>query len=91
MFLLPVVLILIVLRHAMKLTAKFTKLISDLLPVEAVLGVRREAFLAVLLPTPMCFTIAMAWTIVMSNGRTRSAGRSPEVPRGADLRLPAGA
>ena len=91
MFLLPVVLILIVLRHAMKLTAKFTKLISDLLPVEAVLGVRREAFLAVLLPTPMCFTIAMAWTIVMSNGCTRSAGRSPEVPRGADLRLPAGA
>jgi hypothetical protein len=91
LFLLPVVLILIVLRHAMKLTAKFTKLISDLLPVEAVLGVRREAFLAVLLPTPMCFTIAMAWTIVMSNGCTRSAGRSPEVPRGADLRLPAGA
>ena len=91
MFLLPVVLILIVLRHAMKLTVKFAKLISDLLPVEAVLGVRREAFLAVLLPTPMCFTIAMAWTIVMSNGCTRSAGRSPEVPRGADLRLPAGA
>ena len=91
LFLLPVVLILIVLRHAMKLAVKITKPISDLLPVEAVLGVRREAFLAVLLPTPMCFTIAMAWTIVMSNGRTRSAGRSPEVPRGADLRPPAGA
>ena len=49
LFLLPVVLILIVLRHAMKLAVKITKPISDLLPVEAVLGIRRETFLAVLL------------------------------------------
>ena len=91
LFLLPMVLILTVLRHAIQRVGKLTKPIADLLPFEAVLGVRREAFLAVLLPTPMCFTIAMAWTIVMSNGCTRSAGRSPEVPRGADLRLPAGA
>ena len=49
LFLLPVVLILIVLRHAMRLAVKVTKPISDLLPVEAVLGVRRETFLAVLL------------------------------------------
>ena len=41
-----------------------------------------------LLPTPMCFTIAMVWTIVMSNGRTRSAGKSAEVLRGADLGFP---
>ena len=34
LFLLPVVLILIVLRHAMKLAVKITKPISDLLPVE---------------------------------------------------------
>ena len=31
-------------------------------------------------PTPMCFTIAMAWTIVMSKGRTRSAGRYITLP-----------
>ncbi len=42
LFLLPMVLILIVLRHAMQLAVKFTKPIPDLLPVEAVLGVRRE-------------------------------------------------
>jgi hypothetical protein len=28
----------------------------------------------------MCFTIAMAWTIVMPNGRTRSAGRYITLP-----------
>ena len=49
LFLLPMVLILIVLRHAMQLAVKFTKPISELLPVESVLGVRREIFLAVLL------------------------------------------
>ena len=38
LFLLPMVLILIVLRHAMQLAVKFTKPISELLPVEAVLG-----------------------------------------------------
>ena len=44
LFLLPVVLILIVLRHAMRLAVKVTKPISDLLPVEAVLGVRASRF-----------------------------------------------
>ena len=49
LFLLPMVLLLIVLRHAIQLAVKFTKPISELLPVESVLGVRREIFLAVLL------------------------------------------
>ena len=49
LFLLPMVLILIVLRHAIQLAVKFTKPISELLPVQFVLGVRREIFLAVLL------------------------------------------
>src|SRR6188508_2854461 len=31
-------------------------------------------------PTPISFTIAMAWAIVMPNGRTRSAGRYITLP-----------
>jgi hypothetical protein len=31
-------------------------------------------------PTPMAFTIDMAWTIVMSSGRTRSAGMYITLP-----------
>ena len=31
-------------------------------------------------PTPIRFTIAMAWAIVMPNGRTRSAGRYITLP-----------
>ena len=48
LFLLPVVLIVIVLRHAMQLTVKVVKPISDYLPMEAVVGVRGETALAVL-------------------------------------------
>jgi uncharacterized membrane protein len=49
LFLLPMVLILTVLRHAIQRVGKLTKPIADLLPFDAVLGVRRETFLAVLL------------------------------------------
>ena len=48
-FLLPVVLIVIVLSHAMQLAVKVAKPISSLLPVEAVIGIRGETCLAVLL------------------------------------------
>ena len=48
-FLVPVVLIVIVLNHAMQLAAKVAKPISRLLPVEAVMGVWGETCLAVLL------------------------------------------
>ncbi len=46
---LPVVLIVIVLRHAIQLAEKVTKPISSLLPIETVLGIRGETCLAVLL------------------------------------------
>jgi len=49
LFLLPVVLIVIVLNHAMQLAVKVAKPISGLLPVEAVIGIRGETCLAVLL------------------------------------------
>jgi uncharacterized membrane protein len=49
LFLLPVVLIVIVLSHAMQLAVKVAKPISSLLPVEAVIGIRGETCLAVLL------------------------------------------
>jgi uncharacterized membrane protein len=49
LFLLPVVLIVIVLNHAMQLAVKVAKPISSLLPVEAVIGIRGETCLAVLL------------------------------------------
>ncbi|HET9586607.1 MAG TPA: hypothetical protein VFP38_21470 [Bradyrhizobium sp.] len=49
LFLLPVVLIVIVLRHAIQLAEKVTKPISSLLPIETVLGIRGETCLAVLL------------------------------------------
>ena len=68
LFLLPVVLILIVLRHAMKLAVKFTKPISDLLPVEAVLGIRRETFLAVLL---LIFISLVAGLVAKTNAGRR--------------------
>jgi uncharacterized membrane protein len=48
-FLLPAVLIVIVLSHAMQLAVKVAKPISSLLPVEAVIGIRGETCLAVLL------------------------------------------
>ena len=50
-FLLPMVLVLTVLRHAIHRVGKLTKPIADLLPFEAVLGVHAETFLAVLLLT----------------------------------------
>jgi uncharacterized membrane protein len=68
LFLLPMVLILIVLRHAMQLAVKFTKPISDLLPVEAVLGVRREIFIAVLL---LIFISFVAGLIANTNAGRR--------------------
>jgi uncharacterized membrane protein len=68
LFLLPMVLILIVLRHAMQLAVKFTKPISDLLPVEAVLGVRRETFLAVLL---LIFISLVAGLVAKTNAGRR--------------------
>jgi uncharacterized membrane protein len=49
LFLLPVVLIVIVLSHAMQLAAKIAKPISNLLPVETVIGVPGETCLAALL------------------------------------------
>jgi uncharacterized membrane protein len=49
LFLLPVVLIVIVLSHAMQLAAKVAKPISSLLPAETVIGVPGETCLAVLL------------------------------------------
>jgi uncharacterized membrane protein len=48
LFLLPVFLIVIVLGHAMELTAKVAKPISDVLPVQTMVGVRAETALAVL-------------------------------------------
>ena len=48
LFLLPVVLILIVLKHAMQLAVKVAKPVSNLLPVESVIGLRGETVLAVL-------------------------------------------
>jgi uncharacterized membrane protein len=48
LFLLPVFLIVIVLSHAMQLTAKVAKPISDALPVQTMVGVRAETVLAVL-------------------------------------------
>ena len=48
-FLVPVVLIMIVLNHAIQFAAKVAKPISRLLPVEAVMGVLGETCLAVLL------------------------------------------
>ena len=89
LFLLPVVLILIVLRHAMKLAVKITKPISDLLPVEAVLGMRRETFLAVLL---LIFVSLVAGLVAKTNvGRRFNtlvrellSGRSPSVSIGEE-------
>ena len=49
LFLLPVVLIVIVLSHAMQLAVKVAKPVSSLLPAEAVIGVRGETCVAVLL------------------------------------------
>jgi uncharacterized membrane protein len=48
LFLLPVAVIAIVLRHAMQLAGKVVKPISNHLPVEAVVGVRGETVLAIL-------------------------------------------
>ena len=83
LFLLPMVLILIVLRHAMQLAVKFTKPISELLPVESVLGVRREIFLAVLL---LIFISFVAGLVANTNVGRRVmrwfenlSGRSPTV------------
>jgi uncharacterized membrane protein len=49
LFLLPVALIAIVLRHAMQLAGKVIKPISHYLPVESVVGVPGETVLAVLI------------------------------------------
>src|SRR5262249_41016287 len=49
LFLVPVVLIVIVLSHAMQLAAKIAKPISSLLPVETVIGVPGETCLAALM------------------------------------------
>jgi uncharacterized membrane protein len=48
LFLLPVALIVIVLKHVMQLAGKVVRPISNYLPVEAVIGVRGETVLAVL-------------------------------------------
>lgn len=48
LFLLPVVLIVIVLDHAMRLAGKVAQPISNFLPVETVVGVRGETVLAIL-------------------------------------------
>ena len=68
LFLLPVVLIVIVLRHAMQLAVKVVKPISDYLPMEAVVGVRGETALAVLV---LIFSSFVAGLIARTNAGRR--------------------
>jgi uncharacterized membrane protein len=68
LFLLPVVLIVIVLRHAMELAVKVVKPISDYLPMEAVVGVRGETALAVLV---LVFFSLVAGLIARTNAGRR--------------------
>ena len=58
-FLLPMVLILIVLRHAIRLAVKFAEPTRICCPWSPVLGVRREIFLAVLLLTFISFVAGL--------------------------------
>ena len=68
LFLLPVFLIVIVLGHAMQLTAKVAKPISDYLPVETVIGVRTETVLVVLVLVFFSFVAGLV-------GRTNAGKR----------------
>ena len=68
LFLLPVFLIVIVLGHAMQLTAKVAKPISDYLPVETVIGVRAETVLVVLVLVFFSFVAGLV-------GRTNAGKR----------------
>jgi uncharacterized membrane protein len=68
LFLLPAFLIVIVLGHAMQLTAKVAKPISDYLPVEAVVGVRGETVLAVLV---LVFFSLVAGLVARTNAGKR--------------------
>jgi uncharacterized membrane protein len=49
LFLLPVVLLAVVLGHAIQIAAKFAKPISDILPMESIIGVPGETAVAVLM------------------------------------------
>ena len=64
----PVFLIVIVLGHAMQLTAKVAKPISDYLPVETVIGVRAETVLVVLVLVFFSFVAGLV-------GRTNAGKR----------------
>ena len=68
LFLLPVVVIVIVLKHAMQLAVKVAKPVSDLLPMEAVIGVRGETCLAVLL---LIFVSLVAGLVARTNAGKR--------------------
>ena len=68
LFLLPVVLIVIVLSHAMQLAVKVAKPVSDFLPVETVIGVRGETVLAVLV---LIFISLVAGLVASTNAGKR--------------------
>jgi uncharacterized membrane protein len=68
LFLLPVFLIVIVLGHAMQLTAKVAKPISDVLPVQTMVGVRAETVLAVLV---LVFFSLVAGLVARTNAGKR--------------------
>jgi uncharacterized membrane protein len=68
LFLLPVFLIVIVLGHAMQLTAKVAKPISDALPVQTMVGVRAETVLAVLV---LVFFSLVAGLVARTNAGKR--------------------
>jgi uncharacterized membrane protein len=68
LFLLPVVLIVIVLGYAMQMAAKVLKPISDYLPMEAVVGVRGETVLAVLV---LIFISFVAGLVARTNAGKR--------------------
>jgi len=68
LFLLPVVLIVIVLGHAMQLARKVAKPISEFLPVDAVVGVRGVTILAVLV---LVFISLVAGLVARTNAGRR--------------------
>jgi uncharacterized membrane protein len=68
LFLLPVVLIVIVLGHAMRLAGKVAKPISEFLPVDAVVGVRGVTILAVLV---LVFISFVAGLVARTNAGRR--------------------
>jgi hypothetical protein len=74
LFLLPVALIAIVLKHVMQLAGKVVRPISNYLPVEAVIGVRGETVLAVLV---LILVSLVAGLIARTNAGRRFTASSP--------------